>query len=1016
MRQVWSIAAKELRGYFNSAVALLFLATFLFTVMLTFFFVDKFFARNVADVGPLFRWLPILLIFLVAALTMRLWSEEHKTGTIEVLLTLPVPIHRLVIGKFLAGFVLVAIALLLTTGLPITVSMMGNLDWGPVVGGYVGALLLAGAYLAIGLCISAATENQIVALIATMLVGALFYLPGVPLVADLFGVGGSEILRLIGTGSRFESIARGVLDLRDLAYYAALMVLFLTLNTVLLQARRWSNSQRTLASRRNTRLAVALVALNAVAANFWLQPVTAARLDLTEDGMYSLSEPTENLLGSLEEPLVLRGYFSQERTHPLLMPLVPQVRNLLAEYEIAGGDRVQVEIFDPNTDEEIEKEIDEKYGIRPVPASFSDRHETAVVDTYFQVLVAYGDQHEVINLISLLRDSGDGAAYFDNLEYEITKAIRKVVYSFQSIEALFASMPGQLQLTAYVTPDTLPEQWKDTPKVIEIVAGELEEQSGGKLTYQQVAPSTPEQRKQLFETYAVAPIQTRDSQPFYLELLLELDDRAQKISIVDKSTDKPTEESLRASLRSAIRRLAPGFLTVVGLVTPKPIQENPPMPGMESPPPRPVQGFDLLRQVLSANYRVRSVDLDTGTVPDSIDVLLVAGPDDIGDDAQLAIDQFLMRGGAVVLLVGEYRLDLEEAAKSVLVMENVRTNLDTLLERYGVKVGDQLVLEPKENEPLAIPGERQQVQLMREYPHFVRVAGERISDSMMTRNVEALILHWPSPIHLVGDGAADRQVVELLETTDQAWLQADTAILPDPARHPPTGFGPPAQPDPALGKPPYLLAVAITGTFDSAFKKPDEAAAAAGARAPGEDLAAIVAGAAGGTNPAGEAIASTDQAAGATPNGRLLERSPPDARLVVIGSSSFVSDEAMSISQGLSRQVANNVVLVQNVIDWAVADTELLSIRARGSVTRTLDDVDEDERDLWELGNYGIALAGLVLVFVIAHVRRKNRIEVASRIIAPTAQPRSGHESQTTQTTTSQTTQTTETTKTEDKQ
>ena len=975
MRQVWSIAAKELRGYFNSAVALLFLATFLFTVMLTFFFVDKFFARNLADLGPLFGWLPILLIFLVAALTMRLWSEEHKTGTIEVLLTLPVPIHRLVIGKFLAGFVLVAIALLLTAGLPITVAMMGNLDWGPVIGGYVGALLLAGAYLAIGLCISATTENQIVALIMTMLVGALFYLPGVPVIADLFGVTGSEILRLIGTGSRFESIARGVLDLRDLAYYAALMALFLTLNTVLLQARRWSHSRRTLISRRNTQVAVALVALNALAANVWLQPVTAARVDLTEDGMYSLSEPTEKLLATLDEPLVLRGYFSQERTHPRLKPLVPQVRNLLAEYDIEGGGQVQVEIFDPNTDEALEDEIAEKYGIRPLPASFSDRRETSVVNAYFHVLVSYGDQHEVINLMSMLHSSGGGQLYIDNLEYELTKTIRKVVYSFQSIEALFASMPSPLKLTAYMTPDTLPEPWQEIPGQLDVVVKELEAQSAGKLTYEQIAP-TPAQQKLLYEELGMAPMQALGARdPFYMYLLLELDDRIQSVVI----PDKPTEISLRSAIRAGIERMAPGFLTVVGLVTPKPIQENPAMPGMESPPPRPVQGFEFLRRRLSNNYRVRPVNLDTGTVPDNIDVLLVAGPDDIGDEAQVAIDQFLMRGGAVVMLVGQYRLDRDAVARGTLVMQNVRTGVDALLERYGVKVGDQLLLDV-ENEPLPIPGERQQVQLIRNYPHFVRVAGERIHSGLMTRNIDALILHWPSPIELAGDGGAGREVIELLRSTDQAWLQTELGILPDPVRHPQTGFGPPPQRHPSHGTPPYLLAVAITGTFDSAYRKlgdPD-----ADATGPVDDVAALVGGA-GEVDPAGEALAPMNRPAGAAGE-RLIERSPPDARLVVIGSSSFVSDEALGISQSFSRQVVNNIDLVQNVIDWSVEDTDLLSIRGRGSVTRTLDGVDEGERMVWEWANYGVALLGLALVVVIAHLLRRSRIEAIRRIIVPT--------------------------------
>ena len=174
MRHVLAIARKELRGYFSSAVALIFLATFLGIVVFTFFWVEKFFSRNVADLRPLFDWLPLLLIFLVAALSMRLWSEEQKIGTIEILLTLPVPLWKLVAGKFLAGMTLIALALALTLGLPITVEMMGNLDWGPVIGGYLAALLLAGAYLSIGLCVSAATHEQIVALILTAAVCALF--------------------------------------------------------------------------------------------------------------------------------------------------------------------------------------------------------------------------------------------------------------------------------------------------------------------------------------------------------------------------------------------------------------------------------------------------------------------------------------------------------------------------------------------------------------------------------------------------------------------------------------------------------------------------------------------------------------------------------------------------------------------------------------------------------------------------------------------------------------------------
>src|SRR5215470_1033392 len=145
-----TVLKKELRGYFNSAIAVIFLTFFLAFALGTFFWWEKFFARGVTDLRPLFEWMPKLLIILVSALAMRLWADERRAGTLEVLLTLPVPRWKLVLGKFLAGMLLIAIALGLTLGLPITISMMGNLDTGPVTGGYLGALLLSAAYLSIG--------------------------------------------------------------------------------------------------------------------------------------------------------------------------------------------------------------------------------------------------------------------------------------------------------------------------------------------------------------------------------------------------------------------------------------------------------------------------------------------------------------------------------------------------------------------------------------------------------------------------------------------------------------------------------------------------------------------------------------------------------------------------------------------------------------------------------------------------------------------------------------------------
>ncbi|HKJ61118.1 MAG TPA: ABC transporter permease subunit, partial [Hyphomicrobiales bacterium] len=202
------IARKELASFFSSPAAFIFVGVFLGVLLFVFFWFERFFARNIADIRPLLDWMPVLLIFLISAMTMRMWSEERRSGTLEFLLTTPVTPLQLVVGKFLACLMLVGIALLLTLPLPITVSILGPLDWGPVFGGYLAALALAAAYISIGLFVSSRTDNQVVSLILSVLVCGIFYLLGSNVLTGLLGNAGTELLRSLGSGSRFESISR----------------------------------------------------------------------------------------------------------------------------------------------------------------------------------------------------------------------------------------------------------------------------------------------------------------------------------------------------------------------------------------------------------------------------------------------------------------------------------------------------------------------------------------------------------------------------------------------------------------------------------------------------------------------------------------------------------------------------------------------------------------------------------------------------------------------------------------
>src|SRR5262249_14877260 len=279
------------------------------------------------DVRPMFEWLPVLLVFLSSALTMRMWSEERRSGTLEFVTTVPVSTWSFVLGKFLACCLLLAIALLLTLPLPITAAYLGNLDWGPVLAGYIAALLLGGAYIAIGLAISALSSNQIVSLILSTIACGALYAIGSPMLTDHAGNDLGVWLRGIGTGARFESITRGVLDFRDLYYYASLIVTFLALNVFALERQRWALDGDT--QRHNAwRLGIGLFVANLLVANLWLAGFTSARADVTQGRLYSISPATLNYIDQLHEPLLIRGYFSS-KTHPLLAPLVPQMKDLL---------------------------------------------------------------------------------------------------------------------------------------------------------------------------------------------------------------------------------------------------------------------------------------------------------------------------------------------------------------------------------------------------------------------------------------------------------------------------------------------------------------------------------------------------------------------------------------------------------------------------------------------------------------------------------------------------------------
>ena len=244
MKVIGALFRRELQSYFATPVAYVFIVIFLVLMGAFTFYLGNFYERGQADLGPFFIFHPWLYLLLVPAIAMRLWAEERKTGSIELLMTLPITPWQAVLGKYLAAWAFTGVALLLTFPIWISVNYLGDPDNGTIVAAYIGSFLMAGGFLAIGACLSATTRNQVIAFVITVVVCFVFLASGFPMVLEFFTSWAPQIL-VDGIASlsfltHFESISKGVIDLRDLIYFGFLILAFLYANTIVL---RWLQAE-----------------------------------------------------------------------------------------------------------------------------------------------------------------------------------------------------------------------------------------------------------------------------------------------------------------------------------------------------------------------------------------------------------------------------------------------------------------------------------------------------------------------------------------------------------------------------------------------------------------------------------------------------------------------------------------------------------------------------------------------------------------------------------------------------
>ena len=766
----------------------------------------------------------------------------------------------------------------------------------------------------------------------------------------------ADFFRALGSGARFESITRGVVDLRDLYYYVSLAAVFLALNVYGLEVQRWARDGEQ-ARHRAWLLGTGLLAANLLVGNLWLNSLSSLRLDVTQGRIYSISEATRSYLRQLREPLLIQGYFSA-KTHPLLAPLVPRMRDLLAEYEVAGGGNVKVRIIDPAEDPELEDEANTKYGIRPVPFQVADRYQSSLVNSYFDVLLSYGDEYEVLGFRDLIEIKVAGEADLDvqlrNPEYDITRSIKKVLYGFQGGSSVFANIQDPVAFKGYLSSDEkLPEALVEYRTVLNDVLDELSAESDGKLTVEMSDPEAGDGAvaAQIAEQYGFQPMVASlfDANFFYFYLTLEGGETVVQIPLPEALSAEATKRSVEEGLK----RFAAGLLRTVALVAPPAPAPYMAQQGMGG------NQFNQLQGTLANDFNVETTDLADGLVPEAADLMMVVDPKDLSPKQLFAIDQFLMKGGTVAIAASAFETNITPQSLNATPRN---TGLEGWLSHFGVGIAGSLVMDPV-NAAFPVPVTRRaggfsfQELVMLDYPYFPDIRAPNLNpDSIITSGLPQVTLAWASPIELDADKNAGREVLELLRTSPQSWLSTSTDLMPKVNELGLSAFTPEGE------QASRLVGVMVGGRFDSFF---------AGQTSPLLEEDEDAADESDGDDADEDAEEEEEDNLGLVTS--VIDRSPESARLFVFASNGFLADQTLRmIGSADGTLYGNSVQMMVNVVDWALEDETLLGIRARGNFNRTLPPLNANEQSVLEYLNYGLALAGIALVFFL-HRRRMAR-------------------------------------------
>lgn len=426
MKNIKAVFKREFKAYFDSPVAYVFLTGFLVLIGFLTFGVTMFYERRQADLTPFFFWHPWVYLLLVPAATMGLWADERRNGTAEMLLTLPMTVTEALVGKFLAAWAFLGIALAATCPVAFTAAYLGSPDWGVILAGYLGSFLMAGAAAAVGVFASTLSRSSVVGFVVSLAMLLLLMIIGFdPVIGAVAGWGVPTAITDAFAGlsllKHFESVRRGVVDCADLGYYAGVIVFMIAAAKTVTDGRRGASKGL---------VGLAVIAAIAIAGDIVLANLPL-RHDFTAEKLYTLSNGSREVLSQLDEDVTFKYYVSSSAAEmPMALKTYAQtVENLMKEYERASGGRLVLEMYDPKPDSDAE-EWAQRYGIEPQTVNPMGS------PVYFGVTAVCGDREETLGVLSPRTQ--------ETLEYDLTRLVTRVAWPDRPVVGVMTSLKGVL--------------------------------------------------------------------------------------------------------------------------------------------------------------------------------------------------------------------------------------------------------------------------------------------------------------------------------------------------------------------------------------------------------------------------------------------------------------------------------------------------------------------------------------------------------------------------------------------